>query len=230
MSITNTEIKHHGMGTITAGRKNKKDYFTLFQATVLILLTLGVSTAGWFAAGKYYFWTGVDKKRVNQQLEYLEQKVQAEPKNLDYRVALGYTYFLKGKNEKAIKELNQVLEIDKRYYDAHYNLGLVLADEGRFDEALDAFQKCIEISPKDYKGYLQKGIVYRKLKMYPEAVQVLDKASIMMPGRADIIYEIGMVAEAKGDKETAAQIYKEALSFDPLFKDAVAALKRVQKK
>jgi len=108
-------------------------------------------------------------------------------------------------------------------------MGLVLTDEGRFDDALEHFQRCVEISPKDYKGYLQKGVVYRQMKMYKEAVESLNQASVLMPGRADVIYEIGMVAETKGDLTDAAGIYKDALRYDPLFKDAQEALKRVQK-
>lgn len=224
MSVTNSELSLHKIE-----RKEKQDGFTLLQAVTLVLLTFVVSVVGWYAAGKYFFWSDLDMQRVQQQLEYLQKKVQAEPKNLENRVALGYTYYLKGENEKAVKELNQVLEIDKNYYNAHYNLGLVYLDEGKLDDALDEFQKCVEISPRDHKGYLNKGITYRKMGMYKEALESLEKANKLAPGSANIIYEIGMVAEAKGDKKTAAGIYKEALSYDPLYKEAAKALKRVQK-
>jgi len=50
-----------------------------------------------------------------------------------------------------------------------------------------------------------------------------------MPGRSNIIFEIGRVAEEQGEFKTAAAIYKEALMYDPLYKDAVEALKRVEK-
>lgn len=224
MSVTNLEMKQN------LGPKNPKEYFTFFQATLLILLTLAISIGGWYAAGKYYFWQELDMKRVGEQLEYLKNKVNADPKNQEYRVALGYTYFLKGDNKQAVKELNQVLEMDKNYYDAYYNLGLIYSDEKRLNDALEMFQKCIEISPRDYKGYKMKGVVYRELKMYKEAVEALDKASKLMPGGADIIYELGRVAEDKGDKDIAIGLYKEALGFDPLYKEAAEGLKRLQKK
>ncbi|MHB9093370.1 MAG: tetratricopeptide repeat protein [Eubacteriales bacterium] len=226
MSVTNTEVKHVRNAVSSGGRK--RDYFKLWEASLLILLTVVISISSWYTVGKMYFWSGLDQKRVKQQLEFLSKKVEAEPKNLEYRVGLGYTYFLNGDNENATKQLNQVLEIDKNYYDGHYNLGLVLKDEGKLDDALEHFQKCVEISPKDYKGFLQKGVTYRKMKMYKEAVESLNRANLLMPGRADTIYEIGMVAEDKGDKTIAAGIYKEALRYDPMFKDALEALKRVQ--
>lgn len=208
--------------------KVSKEYFSFLQASLIILLTLVVCFGAGYAIGQKFFWNNLDKKRLGEQLTYLQQKVNSEPKNLDNRVSLGYTYFLLDNNEKAIKEYNQVLEIDKNYYDAYYNLGLVYSEEERLDDAMEMFQKAIEISPRDYKGYLQKGIVYRKFKMYKEAVESLQKAKNLMPGRADIIYEIGAVAEAKGDKKEAIEIYKEALAYDPLFKDAAQALDRLQ--
>lgn len=225
MSVVNTEVKQ--VQNILSGRK-KRDYFTLWEACLLILVTVVVSTGMWYSVGKMFFWTGMDQKRVKEQLEFLTQKVQAEPKNLEYRIGLGYTHFLLGDNDKAIREFMQVLEVDKNYFDAHYNLGLVLSAEDRHDDALEEFQKCIEIAPKDFKPYMQKGIVYRKLNMFEDALKILNNADSLMPGRADVIYEIGMVAEAKGDKAMAAKIYKDALKYDPLFEDAQKALKRVQ--
>lgn len=225
MSVTNPEIS---LKSIV--RKNEKDYFTLPQAALLILLTIVITTTGWYLAGKYYFWTGLDMKRVNAQLEFLQKKVDTEPKNLENRIALGYTYFLKSDNDKAIKEFNQALAIDKKYQPAYYNLGLVYSEEDRLDDAMEMFQKALELSPKDYKSFIQKGIVYRKLKMYKEAVETLEKANKLMPGSANIIYEIGRVAEDQGNIDTAITIYKEALSYDPLYKEALKALERVEQK
>jgi tetratricopeptide (TPR) repeat protein len=209
--------------------EKKPGQFGKFQSILLILFTLVVSAGGWYAAGKYYFWNTLDTKRIQAQLTYYEGQVKAQPNNTQNMINLGYTYFLLGQNDKAVAEYNQVLAIDKKNFDAFYNLGLVYSDSNRLDDALEMFQKAIEISPRDYKGHMQKGIIYRKLKMYSEASKELDQANKLNPARADIIYEIGMIAEAQGYKDQAAQIYKDALGYDPLFKDAVKALQRVQK-
>jgi len=225
MSVTNPRVELK-----SAVEKNKNDSFTLLQALALILLTVIVSFSGWYAAGQLFFWKDLDIKRVDAQLEFLEKRVEAEPRNLEHRVSLAYTYFLKGDNDQAVKELNQVLAIDKKYSAAYYNLGLVYSDEGRANDALEMFQKTVELSPQDHKGHLQKGILYREMKMYKEAVESLETANKILPGNANVIYEIGRVAEEQGNFETAITIYKEALSYDPLYKDAVEALKRVEKK
>lgn len=232
MSVTDLSINQPVVNTQTPSKvkKVKKDSFTKLQSALLILLTLAISVGGWYGVGKVYFWSDLDMKRVDAQLVYLQQKVQTEPTDPETRVELGYTYLLKGENDKAIQELNQALLLDPKSFDAYYNLGLVMLKEERNNEALEKFQKAVDLSPKDFKGHLQKGVAYRSLGMYKEASVSLAQANKLLPGSADIIYETGRVAEAQGQKDAAIQIYKEALSYDPLFKDAVTALERVEKK
>ena len=216
--------------TTPLAKKVKKNTFTVFQSVILILLTALVTAGGWYAVGKFYVWPDMDMKRANQQLDYYKQKVAAEPNKAGTRVDLGYTYFLLGKNTEAIRELNQALVLDPKSFDAYYNLGLVMLGEKRYNEALQKFTKAVELSPRDYKGYLQEGITYRNLGMYQEAKDALTKADKLMPTNADIVYEIARVAEAQGEKETAITIYKDVLTYDPLYKPAIESLQRLEKK
>ncbi|WP_318507302.1 tetratricopeptide repeat protein [Bacillus sp. T3] len=119
--------------------------------------------------------------RINEQLAYYKDKVDAKPNDPALRVNLGYTYFLKGKNDDAIKQLKVALDLDKKNYDAYLNLSIVYNDENRFDDALKAAQKTVEINPRDYKGQLQMGTIYRKLKMYKDSLEALNKANELMP-------------------------------------------------
>ncbi|OCA88250.1 hypothetical protein A8F94_10650 [Bacillus sp. FJAT-27225] len=210
-------------------QKNKPKTFTIFQSILLIFLTFALTSGTGYAIGHFYFWNDIDMKKVNEQLEYYKERVRVDPANLENRVILGYTHFLKGENKKAIQELQYVIDQDKKYYDAYYNLGLVYLDEEYFNDALLVFNKAVEIAPKDFKGHVQLGITYRHLKMYEEATKALESANKLNPANADIIYQIGMVAEAKGELKIAADIYKDALQFDPLFEDATAALDRINK-
>jgi tetratricopeptide (TPR) repeat protein len=214
------------------GRPSKKQpkTFTKKTSILLLFLTLVFSVGTGYALGHFYFWNDIDMKRVNEQLEFYKEEVRKDPANLENRIILGYTYFLKGDNEKAIKEFDFVLEQDKNYYDAHYNLGLVFLDEERYNEALIEFEKTVKIAPKDFKGHVQMGITYRELEEYDNATKALEQANKLAPTNADIIYQIGMVAEAKGNYDDAILIYKDALAFDPLYTDAVDALDRLKDK
>lgn len=210
------------------GKRQKSDSFTIFQTLLLILLTITISTGGWYVVGKKYVWIDIDMQRANQQLTFFQQKVLSEPNNANARVELGYTYYVKGQNPEAVKEFNQALIIEPKNFDAYYNLSLVMLDEKRYDEALANLSKALELSPREYKAHLQTGIAYRNLKMYDEALKSLNQANKFMPANVEVIFQVGMVAEAKGDKEGAITVYKEALSYDPLHKQAVEALERLK--
>jgi tetratricopeptide (TPR) repeat protein len=205
--------------------KNSK--FKWWQSFLMLIGTLVFSVVVAYFISDKYFWSNIDMKRVNEQLDHYKTLVDAQPNDPAHRVNLGYTYFLKNDNDEAIKQFKVALDLDKKYYDAYLNLAIVYNDEDRLDDSLKAAQKAVELAPRDYKGQLQKGMVYRKLKMYDEALESLNQANQLMPGNTDIIYEIGLLAEEQGMATEAADIYKEALSYDPLHKNSLDGLNRV---
>lgn len=208
-------------------KKNPKT-FTLFQSILLLFLSFVITSGTGYALGHFVFWNDIDMKRVNEQLTFYKERVRIDPANLENRIILGYTYFLKGDNDEAIKEFSYVIDQDKNYYDAYYNMGLVFLDEERYNDALTMFDKAIQIAPKDFKGHVQMGITYKNLKMYDKAMESLQEANQLTPANADIIYQIGLIAEAQGEFEQAIAIFKDALAYDPLYEEAVNALDRLK--
>jgi tetratricopeptide (TPR) repeat protein len=208
-------------------KKLKKERYTWWQSLLILILTLGISVGSGYYISDKYFWSDFDENRLNEQLAYYKDKVNVEPNNSNHRVNLGYSYFLKGENDEAIKQLKVALDLDKNNFDAYLNLGIVYKDEERLDDALKMALKATKISPRDYKGHLLTGSVYRKLKMAKESLDALNEANKLMPGNTDIIYEIGRLIEDEGDAKGAAEIYKEALNYDPLYKPALEGLERV---
>jgi tetratricopeptide (TPR) repeat protein len=224
-----TEAQNNQDIDVKKKKKIKKDRLPWWQSLLILFLTLGISVGAAYYISDTYFWSKIDMNRVNEQLTYYKNKVDEQPNDPQQRVNLGYTYFLKGNNDEAIKQYKVALDLDKNFYDAYLNLGIVYNEEERFDDALKMFQKVTDIAPRDYKGHLYKGIVYRQLKMYEDSIEVLSQANVLMPGNSQIIYEIGRVAEAQGQNKEAEELYKEALNYDPLFKNALEGLERIAK-
>jgi tetratricopeptide (TPR) repeat protein len=214
--------------SISNNEKNQKNKrIKWWQGMLIIILTLITTlAAGYFISDKY-LWPKIDVDRVNQQLAYYKEKVELEPNNSEHRVNLGYTYFVKGENDDAIKQMLVAVDLDKNNFNAYLNLAIVYNDDEQFDNALKFSQKAVELSPRDYKGHMLKGIAYRSLKMYEESLNSLNEANRLMPRNVDIIYEIGKLAEDQGLKNEAEGIYKEALSYDPLHKNSLEGLERV---
>jgi tetratricopeptide (TPR) repeat protein len=209
--------------------KIKKDRFKWWQSLLLLVVTLAISlSAGYYVSSKY-LWNQKNDE-LTKQLEYNKSLVEQKPNDPSLRVQLGYTYFLLGDDDKAIKEYNTAKSLDKKNYPAYLNLAIVYDREKRTDDALQAAKQAAKLSPQDYKSQLLIGRSYRKLKMYKQATQALQNAYRFKPGNTDIIYEAGLIAEDQGKLKEAEKIYKETLSFDPTFKPAQEALDRLKSK
>lgn len=221
------------MSSLAPGAQNApyptEKTFSLLQALAVILLAATVFAASGILIGKNFFWfEKLDQARVNEQLAYYEAKVKAEPKVPENRVNYGYTLFLKSKNDEALKQFEMAAQLDPKYYQAYYNMGLVYEDEKRWDDALEMYAKAAKLAPRDYKNFMKMGIVYTELGKYQDAFKALNAANKEEPGNADVLYYIGVAAEKNGDKKGAADMYKEALRFDPNYKDAKDALDKLK--
>jgi tetratricopeptide (TPR) repeat protein len=210
--------------------KIKKDRFTGWQSTLLLVGTLAICLVAGYYISDTFLWEKTDSKQIAEQIKFYKAEVKQNPNDPKSRVQLGYSYFLDKDYDEAIKQYKTAKTLDENYFDAYLNLSIVYDKEGRTDDALQNAIKATEISPKDYKGHLMKGKSYRKLKMYEEANIALAEADRLNPGNTDTIYEIGFVAEDQGKKKEAEAIYKEALEYDPLFKPALTALERIASK
>jgi tetratricopeptide (TPR) repeat protein len=211
-------------------KESKSEKFKWWQTLLILSFTLIISVGACYYVSQKYFWSKYDNNQLAEQLDSAKAAVDAKPNDPKSHVSLGYAYFLSGDNDEAIKQYKIALDLDKNYFDAYFNLGLVYNKEKRLNDSVKMAQKATEISPKDYKGHLLMGMSYRKLKMYKEAIKALNEANKLMPANTDIIYEVGRVAEDQGDKKNAEQIYKDALTYDPMYKPALEGLERVAKK
>ncbi len=209
--------------------KQKKDSFTWWQSLIILVVTLAICLSAGYYVSEKYFWNS-NSDQIAKQLKYYKNQVDNKPNDAKLRVQLGYTYFMKGDNDEAIKQYKIAQGLDKNDYDAYLNLSIVYEKEKRTDDALQMATKAVKIVPLDYKGHLLKGRNYRILKMYEKANKSLEEAIRLKPGNTDIIYEVGLVAEDQGKLKEAEQIYKETLSYDPTFKPAIEALERISSK
>jgi Tfp pilus assembly protein PilF len=206
-----------------------KDRFKWWQSLLILVVTLAIClSAGYYVSAKY-LWNKNDDEIV-KQIEYNRALVEQKPNDPSLRVQLGYSYFLKGDDDKAIKEFQTAKSLDKEFYAAYLNLAIVYDKQKRTDDALQMATKAAKLAPQDYKCLLLKARSYRKLKMYDKATEALEQANRFKPGNTDVIYETGLVAEAQGKLKDAEDIYKESLSYDPTFKPALEALERLKSK
>ncbi len=210
-------------------KTNQNDVFTKKQSILLLSGTLVVSLVIGFIICSQFIWKSVDERNLDVTLKSGIEAVDKSPNDPESRVELGFAYQQAGENKKAMEQFDVAIDLDDNYYPAYLNKAILLEKQEKYSDALEVATEAEQLSPDSYEPKLIKGRCLYALEDYDKAKDILAEAEKLSPGNVEIIYQAGLVAEAQGDKEAAAKIYEEALSYDPTYKEASEALERVQK-
>jgi tetratricopeptide (TPR) repeat protein len=127
----------------------------------------------------------------------LESGLATSPKRADLRAALGESYFMSGKTEKAIEEFRQLVDVEPTARSYGF-LGLAYRHLGRFDEARGYFQAGLKKDPRNVTclfnlGYIEEHQGHRQradelfqqvLRLNPDFPEgLLEAANLRMEGK-----------------------------------------------
>jgi len=201
--------------------------YPLWKVVVSLVLAVAVFSGTGQFVGHRFFWTDQDLRRIDKEIAYYQQLVDAEPMEPEHRVSLGYTLLRRGDFSRALVQMQAAIEIDKEYMPAYLNAGYVYQAMELWDEALEQFQKVTELSPEDYRGFFNMGVCYMNLAMYDEALEMYTIAKLLRPAASDVAYYTAQTYERMGSYQAAIEEYEEALSFNPKFREAQDAINRL---
>lgn len=112
-----------------------------------------------------------------------------------------------------------------------YELGVLLYERGLLNEAIQQFQQAQRHPQRRLKSLYYLALCFKAKKQYDIAMEQLEKAASEIPTmdnlKKDILYEMGVVAEAMGDREKAARCFKEIYAVDIAYKDVADKIDRV---
>ncbi len=91
----------------------------------------------------------------------LQSGLQIAPQRADLLAALGESYFMAGKVEKAIDQFNRLLEIDHSARSFAF-LGLSYRNLGRFNEAKQYFQQGLTLDPQNSMCLFNMGFILER--------------------------------------------------------------------
>lgn len=120
----------------------------------LLLLLLGILTAGdvrnLVRQGNSHY----HRQRFDQALSLYEQAEVLEPDNLGIHYNLGNTYYRLNRHREAAAELSlaTVSRNPKIKAQASYNLGNVFYRAGQLDAAINAYKQALLVNPRDRKA------------------------------------------------------------------------------
>lgn len=201
---------------------------SLWMLGLIGLLIVAIIVVGVLIVRKA-FEKPVPRSVAERDLISAQQKVKEQPNRIEPRLDLALVYVRLDQIDNAKEEVRKAIEIDPRSPDAHYVMGLIYKEEDENDEAIKEFSQVVKLNPYDHRAYFELGSIYSDKKNYAKAIEMYKKGLEIEPTAADIHYKLGQMYEKTGDKKAAIASYQEALKYVPDYKEAKAALDRLQK-
>lgn len=195
----------------------------IIAAIMLVLGGVGL------AAGYKFFWNQHVGPRVwDAEKARWEFALKKDPKDVEGWTELGYALLNKGDLEGAEKAYRKALQLDPKAVEVNYFIGQIKMKERKFAEAEKLFKKVADIAPANPLPHYELANAYYKQKKYDLAerslVYIVEKID---PALVEVHHLLGAVREGKKKKKEAIESYKQAVLFDPGFKEARDALHRL---
>jgi arylsulfatase A-like enzyme/Flp pilus assembly protein TadD len=133
-----------------------------------------------------------------------------------------------GKVSDAVNRARKGLELEPASFYGHYTLGVIQRRAGQWPDAFASFSRAVELNRRDPRA--QSGLASAALRV--ERFDIAERAFTAMieagyqPAPAH--YNLGLIAERRGDAAEARRRYNLALKADPTFKPARDALARLK--
>ncbi len=147
---------------------------------------------------------------------FLEQSIQKDPENPDFKYYLGTFHEEKEAYETAEAYLKQAIAIDPdnpRYY---FRLGVVYDKQNKKQDSMDAMRRVIELDPKHANALNYLGYTYADLgKNLDEAERLIKLALKYKPNDGYITDSLGWVYYKKGQFDKALKYLKKAVELVP---------------
>jgi tetratricopeptide (TPR) repeat protein len=119
----------------------------------------------------------------------LESGLKIAPQRADLHAALGESYFMSGKAEKAIEEFKQLIELDPTARSYAF-LGLSYRQLGRFDEAQTYFQEGLKKDPRNAMCLFNMGYIEERQGNHEAAEKRFQEVLRLSPDHAETLLEL----------------------------------------
>ncbi|MGB4593721.1 MAG: tetratricopeptide repeat protein [Coriobacteriia bacterium] len=206
---------------------NEKELVPGWLALLVLVLLLAVTALGGFILRGAL----VGDDRVDDPAEFAvsewQDKVAADPEDVDARLNLGYAYQQQGEWAKALEQYDAALERDPENMAGMYNKGVVLLETGESKAAEETLWDVLEIAPDHALAAKTLGELYIEQKHYKSALVAVEPVIETRPEFADLEFIAAYASEQLGDKEKAIGYYRAALKYSPDLVEAKDGLKRL---
>ncbi len=150
-----------------------------------------------------------DPKKAYQELKIAAENDRDSPDPLS---ALGEYLERKKKFAEAETIYRQALSLDKNHAITHYRLGRVFCKQGRTSTCIEKLKEAVELEPNVPQYMEELATQYANTNQIFEAINILERVSLLQPGRDDILVRLGNLYKREKLYQEAVQSYWTALS------------------
>lgn len=97
----------------------------------------------------------------------------------------------------------------------HNQLGQLLVQKGFPKDSAREFERAIDLDSHFYPAWYNLGLVRAGMGDYTGARHAFNRTVSLQKGHAEALFQLGLMAERKGDAETAIDYYAKALRHNP---------------
>jgi tetratricopeptide (TPR) repeat protein len=144
----------------------------------------------------------------------LESGLKVAPQRTDLRAALGESYFMAGKVEKAIDEFKVLLDAEHSARSYSF-LGLSYRNLGRFDEAKQYFQQGLKLDPNNTSCLFNLGFIAERQGDSAGADAMFEETLRANPNFPDALLELANLRMASGKLAEAADLLRRFVKVSP---------------
>jgi len=137
----------------------------------------------------------------------LESGLKIAPKRADLRAALGESYFMSGKAEKAIEEFKTLIEVDPSARSYAF-MGLSYRHLGQFDEARKYFEAGLKQDPHNASCLFNMGYIEERQGNHARAEELFQAALRAKPDLSEAMLELANLRIAGKKFQEAADLLR----------------------
>ncbi|MFL6437821.1 MAG: tetratricopeptide repeat protein [Terriglobales bacterium] len=160
--------------------------------------------------------TSMSERYYQDAIPILETGVKIAPQHPALHAALGESYFLSGKVERAIVEFRTLIQLDPSAR-SYALMGLSFRHLGRFEEARKYFQTGLERDPQNASCLFNLGYIEERQGNYAAAEKLLEATLRSRPNFPDALLELANLRIASKKFDQAADLLRSYIrvSDDP---------------
>ena len=157
-----------------------------------------------------------EDENYEDAIKYLEEAIQLDPKQIDYRFYLGLSYEKLDQLKKSVAVYEEILRMDPEDARTLLQLSSVKSRQGKVKEGLRLLDRAASLAPDDPNIRFNLGIMQLKAGLRDEAAKSFDwvietSAELRQPA----LYHLGLAYFEEQRYEKSRKAMSQAIELDP---------------